>query len=134
MTRALLESGRGRLGAAAFLLAATLVLSFFVTLPQKPVRAGEKGVGTVAGTVVNHAGAPVSDARVTLQGADGTEPETTLTNRHGRFFFPQLPRGYYDVRAYSDGEWSAWKHNVEVKTGKQTEVRLEVIPRKKSSE
>lgn len=97
-------------------------------------RAGEDGVGTVAGTVINVSGVPVPGARVTLQGADGTAPEATETNRQGRFFFPQLNHGYYDVRAYSNGAWSAWKHNVEVKTGKQTEVKLQIIPRKKATD
>jgi hypothetical protein len=107
------------------------VLAFlFVSLAA---RAGEEGVGTVAGTVINASGIAVPGARVTLQGADGSAPEATQTNQQGRFFFPQLNHGYYDVRAYSNGAWSAWKHNIEVKTGKQTEVRLEIIPRKKTT-
>jgi hypothetical protein len=109
-------------GAVAFL---------FVSLAA---RAGEDGVGTVAGTVINVSSVPVPGARVTLQGADGTAPEVTETNRQGRFFFPQLNHGYYDVRAYSNGAWSAWKHNIEVKTGKQTEVKLQIIPRKKTTD
>lgn len=113
----------------SILLAALTFL--FVSLAA---RAAEDGVGTVAGTVINVSGAPVADARVTLQGADGTAPEVTETNRQGRFFFPQLNHGYYDVRAYSNGAWSAWKHNVEVKTGKQTEVKLQIIPRKKATD
>jgi len=122
------------LRAMAPLLTLALAVFLGVMFPLAGVRAGEKGMGTVAGTVVNAAGAPVPDARVTLQGADGSAPQTTQTNPHGRFFFPQLDNGYYDVRAYSNGAWSAWKHNIEVKTGKQTEVRLEVIPRKKTGE
>lgn len=111
-----------------------LVLSFAAIFPPVGVHAGNRGVGTVAGTVVNTAGAPVPDASVTLQESDGGAPRTTQTDRYGRFFFRQLGHGYYDVRAYSDGAWSEWKHYIEVKIGKETEVRLEVVPRKKSGD
>lgn len=89
------------------------------------------GTGTLAGTVVNSRGNPVTDATVTLQTSDGRHPKTTTTNDQGRFFFPQLASGYYDVRAYHEGEWSEWKHNLEVSTGRQTEVRLHLLPPKK---
>jgi len=92
-----------------------------------------KGLGTLAGTVVNASGKPVADVRVTIQGADGTMPQSTTTNSQGRFFFPELKNGYYDVRAYHNGAWTQWKHNIEVKTGKQTEVKLQLpSPAKKS--
>ncbi|MGA8145674.1 MAG: carboxypeptidase-like regulatory domain-containing protein [Candidatus Acidiferrales bacterium] len=100
-----------------FLLVATLAFA---------AAADTKGIGTLAGTVTNASGKPVAGARVTSQGADGSKPESTLTNGDGRFFFPELPKGYYDVRAYHSGAWSVWKHNIEVKTGKQTEVKLQL--------
>jgi len=104
---------------AIFLLAAMLALA---------VAADTKGLGTLAGTVIGPGGKPVVGARVTSQGADGTKPQSTVTNSDGRFFFPELENGYYDVRAYHGGTWTNWKHNVEVKTGKQTEVKLQLPP------
>jgi len=96
--------------------------------------AGDKGMGTLAGTVLSQSGKPVADARVTSQGADGSHPQTTTTNTQGRFFFAELVHGYYDVRAYHSGAWTDWKHNVEVNTGKQTEVKLQLpSPQKKSN-
>ena len=96
--------------------------------------AGDKGMGTLAGTVLSQSGKPVADARVTSQGADGSHPQMTTTNAQGRFFFPELVHGYYDVRAYHSGVWTDWKHNVEVNTGKQTEVKLQLSgPSKKSN-
>jgi hypothetical protein len=86
----------------------------------------EPGMGTLAGTVLGVTGKPVVGARVTAQGADGKHPQATTTNQQGRFFFPDLDHGYYDVRAYGNGAWSEWKHNIEVKTGKQTEVKLQL--------
>ncbi len=90
------------------------------------VAAETKGIGTLAGTVIGPSGKPVAGARVTSQGADGTMPKSTLTNEDGRFFFPQLENGYYDVLAYHSGAWTDWKHNIEVKIGKQTEVKLQL--------
>lgn len=89
------------------------------------------GIGTLAGTVLGPTGAPVAGARVTSQQADGAHPHSTTTNDQGRFFFPELHHGLYDVRAYSGGVWSEWKHNITVSTGKQTDVTLRLPARKK---
>jgi len=87
------------------------------------------GMGTLAGTVVNSQGRPVAGASVTMQNADGQTPHATTTNEQGRFFFAQLPHGYYDVRAATHTSRSEWKHNVEIVTGKQTEVKLRLLPK-----
>jgi hypothetical protein len=93
----------------------------------------ESGMGTLAGIVVGVNGKPVAGSRVTLQDAGASHPDVTLTNAQGRFFFADLHHGYYDVRAYAGGAWSEWKHNIEVKTGKQTEVRLQVVTKPKAT-
>src|SRR5215469_18554113 len=71
------------------------------------------GMGTLAGTVLNSQGRPVPGASVTMQTASGGSPHATVTNSQGRFFFPELTHGYYDVRAAHKGLVSIWKHNVE---------------------
>ena len=93
----------------------------------------ESGMGTLAGIVVGVNGKPVVGSRVTLQDAGASHPDVTLTNAQGRFFFADLHHGYYDVRAYAGGAWSEWKHNIEVKIGKQTEVRLQVVAKPKNA-
>lgn len=82
------------------------------------------GLGTLAGTVVDANGRPVEGASVIMQSATGNMPYATTTNSHGRFFFPRLPGGYYDVRATTRSRASAWKHNLKVRTGRQTDVLL----------
>ena len=109
----------------AFLM--VLALAIAATAKDEP------GMGTLAGTVYGANGKPVVGARVTSQSADGKLPQATTTNQQGRFFFPDLDHGYYDVRAYSNGAWSEWKHNVEVNTGKQTEEKLQLPAAKKKS-
>jgi hypothetical protein len=85
---------------------------------------GDTGIGTLAGTVLDSRGKVVVGASVTMQSATGGNPHATKSNAQGRFFFPELVHGYYDVRASSGGMTSEWKHNIEVVTGKQTEVTL----------
>jgi hypothetical protein len=82
------------------------------------------GLGTLAGTVVDANGRPVEGASVIMQSAAGTMPIATTTNSHGRFFFPRLVHGYYDVRATTRYRASAWKHNLSVRTGHETDVVL----------
>ncbi|HTU33896.1 MAG TPA: carboxypeptidase-like regulatory domain-containing protein [Candidatus Acidoferrum sp.] len=82
------------------------------------------GLGTLAGTVVDASGKPVVGASVVMQASAGALPYATTTNSHGRFFFPRLPHGYYDVRATTRYRASAWRHNLTVRTGKQTDVTL----------
>jgi hypothetical protein len=75
-------------------------------------------------------GQPVDGARVTLQESDGKRPQTTETNSQGRFWFPSLPSGLYDVRAYSKGRLSEWRKNVWVEPGQQANVTLRLRPKK----
>lgn len=110
---------------------AILLLLFAAFAAGVPARQG--GMGTLAGTVLNSAGKPVVGASVTMENASGGDPHATVTNAQGRFFFPQLLHGYYDVRAAQGRTVSDWKHNVEVATGKQTSVILRLTRAKGKS-
>ena len=88
------------------------------------------GLGTIGGQVLGPDGKAVDGARVILQWSDGRNPHTTETNAQGHFWFPSLPSGLYDLRAYSNGRISEWRHNVWVKTGKQANVTLRLQPKK----
>jgi ABC-type Fe3+ transport system substrate-binding protein len=109
--------------------AATILLFAAFAIATGAQDAG--GMGTLAGVVLNAQGKPVSGASVVLQTADGGNPEATTTNSQGRFFFAELTHGYYNVRATHQGWVSIWKHNVEVATGKQTDIRLQLSTQKK---
>jgi hypothetical protein len=88
------------------------------------------GLGTLGGRILGPDGKDVEGARVTLQWSDGRHPQTTNTNAQGRFWFPALPSGLYDLRAYSKGRSSEWRHNVWVSPGRQTNVTLRLQPKK----
>jgi hypothetical protein len=80
--------------------------------------------GTLAGTVIGLDGKPAADAMVMAQGSDGKTPLGTHTNAQGRFYFPLLRSGFYDVRASRGRTASEWKHNIMVHVGRQTNVIL----------
>ncbi len=88
------------------------------------------GLGTMGGRVLGPDGKAVEDARVILQWSDGRNPQTTQTNAQGRFWFPSLPSGLYDLRAHAKGRSSEWRHNVWVNPGRQTNVTLRLRPKK----
>jgi hypothetical protein len=101
-----------------------LILLLVATVVSIGFSQSDTGMGTLAGTVLDSRGKAVAGASVTMQSATGGDPHATKSNAQGRFFFPELVHGYYDVRASSGGMTSEWKHNLEVNTGKQTEVTL----------
>jgi hypothetical protein len=80
--------------------------------------------GTLAGTVIGLDGKPAAGATVMAQGSDGLTPLGTHTNAQGRFYFPLLRSGLYDVRASRGSTASEWKHNILVHVGRQTTVTL----------
>lgn len=91
------------------------------------------GQGTIGGQVLETNGKAVGGARVTLEASDGRAPITAETNAEGRFWFPSLATGLYDVRAYSKGRVSNWRKNVWVERGKQTNVTLRLQSKKPPS-
>lgn len=91
------------------------------------------GEGTIGGQVLETNGKAVAGARVTLEASDGRKPKTTETNAQGRFWFPSLATGLYDVRAYSKGRISDWRKNVWVERGKQSNVTLRLRSGKTTS-
>ncbi|HEV8040506.1 MAG TPA: carboxypeptidase-like regulatory domain-containing protein, partial [Bryobacteraceae bacterium] len=55
----------------------------------------------IAGQVTDATGAAISDATVTLIGADDGSKRSARTDQTGRFSFPQLKPGSYTVRAHA---------------------------------
>jgi len=88
--------------------------------------------GTLAGTVLDARGEPAGQATITLQTSDGQHPRSATADAQGRFSFSQLAPGSYDLRAYHDGAWSEWKHNLSVRTGKKADVLLRLVAPRKS--
>jgi hypothetical protein len=114
-------------------IAGLLLAAFAVGAAAMPQNKGQStGLGTLGGQVLAPNGKPVEGARLMLQSSDGTFPETTKTNAQGRYWFARLPKGLYDIRAYSNGRESEWRKNVWVNQGRQTIVVLRLLPKKRA--
>ena len=106
----------------------SMLYAFAASYLVATAAAARARTATLAGTVLDMDGKPAAGATVTAQRSDGTTPLGTHTNAQGRFFFPLLRSGLYDVRASRGKTASEWRHNIEVHAGKQTDVTLHLAP------
>jgi len=93
------------------------------SLAQVPKAPKLKPAG-LDGEVVNAKGAPVAGAQVLWQAADGETPHVLHSDPHGRFHIEPMRPGFYDFRASAGGAWSEWEHNISVRPGGTTNVKL----------
>ena len=63
----------------------------------------QRAAVSVQGTVVRDAGDPLAKARVELRGGTLSESITVTTENDGRFYFPNLAPGAYQISARRDG-------------------------------
>jgi hypothetical protein len=64
---------------------------------------GQVTSGEILGTVRDASGGAVTDAKVTVHNLDTNATRDTVTSVDGRFRFPQLPTGSYEVRIEKAG-------------------------------
>jgi len=119
----------------AWTLAVLLCLALILPRPADWAAPRQRGGnGTLSGIVLGPKNTGVADVHVVLQTSDGRNPHSTVTDAKGRFIFPFLKPGLYDVRAEGQGLSSEWKHNVFVPRGKQTNVTLHLRKRQKGAD
>ena len=106
----------------AFLLCGAFLLPAGVRA-QLPKMA-KQAPGSLDGEVVSAKGAPVADAQILWNAADGETPHVLHSDAQGHFHIPKLRSGLYELRASSGGAWSEWAHNVNVRPGGETNVTL----------
>src|SRR5688572_19391772 len=79
--------------------------------------------GDLRGVVIDPAGAPVAQAKVTLKSLETGESRTAAVSDEGAFNFPLLRIGRYEVRVEASGFRSSTTQ-AEVKTGEIASVRF----------
>src|ERR1700687_3529253 len=84
----------------------------------------KQGPGNLDGTVVNAKGAPVAGAQVLWQASDGRPPPGLHSDAQGHFHIPPLRAALYDLRASAGDASSDWEHNVIVRPGSESSVKL----------
>jgi len=114
---------RTRLNIALLVCAAAFVSGrAWAQVPKSSV--AKQKPGGLDGEVVNAKGAPVADAQILWQAADGETPHVLHSDAQGRFHIEQLRAGFYDLRASAGGTWSQWEHNILVRPGNDANVTL----------
>ncbi len=98
-----------------------------ILLAQLP-KVAKKAPGDLDGTVVNAKGAPVAGAQIVWQVADGSKPHAVQSDEQGHFRIAKLRTGLYELRASSGDESSEWAHNVLVRPGTASRVKLRLAP------
>ncbi|MHB8526924.1 MAG: carboxypeptidase-like regulatory domain-containing protein [Candidatus Acidiferrales bacterium] len=89
----------------------------------------------LGGVVIAVNGRPAVGAQVMVERSDGTLPLATRTDSHGRFLLKLVTPGLYDIRASDATAASVWKHNVVVRSRRETivDLRLKRIPQPKGT-
>jgi len=87
-----------------------------------------RGPGTLDGIVVNDKGAPIAEAQVVWQTADGERPHVAHSDAQGHFHVTGLRPGPYDVSASAGEASSEWQRNVNVPPGGMLNVTLRLKP------
>src|SRR5690348_8483402 len=77
-----------------------LLLAAILTLPSA---FGQATTGTISGMVLDQTGASVPQATATVQNLDTNVTRTAVTEADGRFRFPSLPVGRYELRVEAAG-------------------------------
>jgi hypothetical protein len=80
--------------------------------------------GTISGVVEDATGAVLPGVTVTLTSRDQGFTRSTVTDENGRYVFPAVPTGPYDVVATLQGFETAQANNSLVEVGKTTAVNF----------
>jgi hypothetical protein len=80
-----------------------LCVGLLASLPEEPARAQGETTSAIAGQVNDASGAPVPRASVTVTNNDTGFKRTGATDDSGRFNFPQLKPGIYQVKVEAEG-------------------------------
>lgn len=90
----------------------------FVLLLSAAILAKTPG-GTITGTVKSEAGGAIPHAKVIARSSGRQVVASTLTDGHGRFRFPPLQPGTYEVEVEFRGQWKTGARQVSVSEGEQ---------------
>jgi uncharacterized membrane protein len=92
----------------------------------------QRADSTLSGVVLAADGKPVANASVTYQSGGGVAPHAVHTDAKGRFSVSKLRADIYDVRASSQGIYSEWQKNVNVRPGQTKTLTLRLTHAKET--
>lgn len=97
------------------------VLALPLSAQQAPTSA------SVSGTVHDVSGAPVASVSVTITNLERNQTHTAVTDRQGRFRFPVLPVGEYQIDLAVDG-FAPWQRRIRLAVGAALDVPISLSP------
>jgi len=100
-------------------LAISILLFAAATLHAQPAITS----AAIAGTVRDAAGAPIAGANVAAINVDRNQKQKTVTDATGRFRFPVLPVGAYQLTAARDG-FAPWHRDLRLAIGASIDVAI----------
>jgi hypothetical protein len=78
----------------------------------------------LSGVVRDSSGAVLSKAAIGLRNVDTNVPYAASTSEHGRYTFPSLPPGAYQLTAFYDGFRTQTRNGVELRVGESATIDL----------
>jgi hypothetical protein len=84
-------------------------------------------LGTIHGTVTNHAGAPEGGIQVVLTGGNLAASQSNITSRNGKFSFGDLAAGTYSVSATGPGFEPVSPTQVTLGTGEAFRLPITIV-------
>ena len=105
------------------ILASSIVLLAFSSIRLLFAQAG---AGGIVGSVHDPSGAVIPGASVVIRQLETHVETKTTSTEAGKFSFPTLPVGHYDVTASFQGFASVTKQNVQVVLGQSITVDFEL--------
>jgi outer membrane receptor protein involved in Fe transport len=82
---------------------------------------------SVSGTVHDASGAPAAGVQATITNLDRNQAQTAVTDREGRFRFPVLAVGDYELEVAAAGS-APWERQLRLTVGTALEVRVALNP------
>ena len=107
----------------AYRVSLALVVAIALCVAAGPALA-QSSTGSISGTVLDTAGAPLPGAAVTAKNTKTGAVRSATSNATGAFVFPLLPVGVYDVSAALQGFTPSNTGRAEVSVGADTSLRL----------
>jgi hypothetical protein len=98
----------------------------FLSIASSAVMAQMAGTGIVGGTITDPSGAALAGATVTLTDAATSSERTTVTNEAGRYLFPNVQPGTYDVTINKAGFRQARLSKQVVNVGSEVSLNVKM--------